>query len=430
MSAPSDLAQAPARPLTARDGKTLGLAALGGALEFYDFVVFVFFATVIGQLFFPPEIPEWLRQAQTFALFAVGYLVRPLSGLVMAHVGDRVGRKRVFAFTILLMGLATLGIGLLPTYATIGVAAPLALLALRVAQGAAIGGEAPGAWVFVAEHAPPNRVGLACGVLTAGLTVGILLGSLAAGVVNRAFTPETVADWAWRLPFLLGGVFGLASVYLRRLLDETPVFQEMKARSQVAAELPLKAALRDHGRGVVVSMLLTWLLSAAIVVVILMTPALLERLHGVPIAAALSANAAATVGLAIGCVLAGALIDRIGAGPFFTFGAPVLGVCVWTFYAYAPGDPALLTPLYALAGLAVGVVAGVPYVMVRAFPAAVRFTGVSFSYNVAYAVFGGLTPVLLPFLLRIDPFAHAHYVAALSALGCAVGLWMWRRGRP
>jgi MFS family permease len=130
------------RPLNRQDYKTLTLAALGGALEFYDFIIFVFFAAVVGELFFPADIPEWLRQVQTFGIFAAGYLARPLGGIIMAHFGDLVGRKKMFTLSILLMALPTLAIGLLPTYASIGIAAPLLLLLMRILQGAAIGGSA------------------------------------------------------------------------------------------------------------------------------------------------------------------------------------------------------------------------------------------------------------------------------------------------
>ncbi|MGO1076095.1 MFS transporter [Inquilinus sp. CA228] len=416
-----------ARRLTAGDYRTLGLAALGGALEFYDFVIFVYFATVIGLLFFPPDMPDWLRQFQTFGVFAVGYLVRPLGGIVMAHFGDLFGRKRMFTLSILLMAAATLGMGLLPTYAQIGIWAPVALLLLRILQGAAIGGEVPGAWVFVAEHVPANRIGYACGTLTAGLTAGILLGSLVATAINGSFSQAEIAGWAWRLPFLLGGAFGLFSVHLRRMLHETPIFQEMRARKALASELPLKAVLRDHRGAVLVSMLLTWLLSGAIVVVILMTPTLLQKLHGVPPTQALLANNLATLGLTAGVVLAGLIVDRIGAGRFFAVGCPLLGIGVWLLYTKGATSPELLLPTYALAGLLVGVVGGVPFVMVRAFPAAIRFTGLSFSYNVSYAVFGGLTPVVVPLLLAADPLAHLHYMLALCVLGCGAGLWLMRR---
>jgi MFS family permease len=201
----------------------------------------------------------------------------------------------------------------------------------------------------------------------------------------------------------------------------------MQARKALASELPLKAVVRDHRGGVLVSMLLTWLLSGAIVVVILMTPALLQKLHGVPPTQALVANNLATLGLMAGVILAGLIIDRIGAGRFFAIGCPLLGIGVWLLYTKGASSPDLLLPTYALAGLLVGVVGGVPFVMVRAFPAAIRFTGLSFSYNVSYAVFGGLTPVVVPLLLAADPLAHLHYMLALCVLGCLVGLWLMRR---
>jgi len=128
--------------------KVLGLSALGGVLEFYDFIIFIYFASSIGTLFFPPTMPEWLRQIETFSIFAAGYLVRPIGGIVMAHFGDTRGRKKMFTFSIFLMAVPTLIIGLIPTYADIGIYAPLILLFLRMLQGAAIGGEVPGAWVF------------------------------------------------------------------------------------------------------------------------------------------------------------------------------------------------------------------------------------------------------------------------------------------
>ena len=192
-------------------------------LEFYDFVIFVFFATVVGQLFFPPDIPEWLRQVQTFGIFAAGYLARPLGGIIMAHFGDTLGRKKMFTLSIFMMSLPTLLMGMLPTYAVIGMWAPLLLIILRIFQGAAVGGEVPGAWVFVSEHvAPRHNGGLACGTLSMGLVGGILLGSLMASAINSVYTPEEVSDFAWRIPFIIGGVFGLFSVYLRRWLERDP----------------------------------------------------------------------------------------------------------------------------------------------------------------------------------------------------------------
>jgi MFS family permease len=414
------------RPLNRRDYRTLALAALGGALEFYDFVIFIFFTMIIGQLFFPPDMPDWLRQAQTFGIFAAGYMARPLGGIVMAHFGDLLGRKKMFALSIFLMAVPTLAIGLLPTYQTLGIGAPLLLLALRIVQGAAIGGEVPGAWVFVAEHVPTRHIGFACGTLTAGLTGGILLGSLVATAMNLQFSPQELLDYGWRIPFIIGGIFGLVSVWLRQWLHETPVFKEMQANQALAEERPLKTVLREHRGAVVLSMILTWLLSAAIVVMILMTPTLVQKLYGIPAATALRANTLATLFLSFGCVSAGFIVDRFGAGKTLVIGCALMATTSWLFYSGLKIDPTRINMLYALAGLSVGVIGAVPFVMVHAFPAAVRFSGLSFSYNMAYAIFGGMTPIVVSLLLPLDPMAPAHYVMALSAVGGVTGLYLWR----
>jgi MFS family permease len=413
--------------LSRSDYRTLVLAALGGALEFYDFIIFVFFAVVIAKLFFPPSMPDWLSQLQTFGIFAAGYLARPLGGIVMAHFGDLLGRKRMFMLSIFLMSVPTLAIGLLPTYAVIGIWAPLLLLGLRVLQGAAIGGEVPGAWVFVSEHVPARHVGFACGTLTAGLTGGILLGSLVATAVNRIYTPAELLAEGWRVPFIIGGMFGLLSAWLRQWLHETPVFREMQARQALASELPLKTVVREHRPAVILTMLMTWLLSAAIVVMILMTPTLVQKLYAIPAAVALQANSIATLFLSLGCVVFGALADRYGAGRVLVAGCAMLGITSALFYQQMSVAPQNIDELYALCGFFVGVIGVVPSVAVKAFPPVVRFSGLSFSYNVAYAVFGGLTPLVVSMLLPLDRLAPAHYVAVLSVVGMMIGWYLRRR---
>ncbi|HEY1945442.1 MAG TPA: MFS transporter [Bryobacteraceae bacterium] len=408
------------RSLTSGEIRTLVLASLGGALEFYDFVVFVFFTAVIGQLFFPASLPDWLRQLQTFGIFAAGYLARPLGGIVMAHFGDKRGRKRVFMLSVLVMAIPTLLIGLLPTYQSIGAAAPLLLLVMRVMQGIAIGGEAPGGWVFVAEHAPRGRVGLAIGLLTSGLTIGILLGSLMAVGLNLAFSQAQIAAGLWRLPFLVGGLFGICAMLLRRWLAETPVFEEMRLRAAVSRELPLRAALRGHGGAVAASMVSTWMLTAAIVVVILMTPSLLQKLFALAPTTVQLANLGATAALSLSVVAVGVATDRFGIR---RVAVPVLLLLIATTYALyvcAGRMPSALLPLYVLAGIGTGGVVLTPIIMVRAFPAQVRFSGVSFSYNVVYAVFGGITPPLVLWLAHLDRIGPAHYIAAVTIAGlCA-----------
>lgn len=401
-----------------RDLRTLTLAALGGALEYYDFIIFVFLTTVIAQLFFPPDMPDWLRQLQTFGIFAAGYLARPLGGIIMAHFGDRIGRKRMFMLSVLLMAIPTLLMGVLPTYATIGIFAPILLLLLRILQGAAVGGEVPGAWVFVAEHAPRGRVGFACGVLTAGLTLGIVLGSSIASLVNSIWKPEEVLDWAWRLPFLIGGVFGLLAVWLRRYLEETPVFEQMRKRRALVQGLPLKVVLKGHVAAVARVMLITWTLTAGIVVVILMTPALVQSQYAIPAAQAANASTWATLTLTLGCVIYGLAVDRFGMARVLIVGCIGLAAAAFGLYWTLQHAVTYFTPVFAVAGLLVGVTGAIPCLLVSLFPAQIRFSGISFAYNVAYAICGGLTPLAVSLWLRAgEPWAPVYYVAAACIAG-------------
>ncbi|ARP83157.1 MFS transporter [Bordetella genomosp. 8] len=436
MQSPSAVALDQPRPsqaLKARDYKTLALSALGGTLEFYDFVIFVFFTAVLGDLFFPPGIPGWLRQLQTFAIFAAGYLIRPLGGLVLAHFGDILGRKKMFVLSVMLMSIPTMAVGLLPTYAELGVAAPILLLLMRLLQGAAIGGEVPGAWVFVAEHVSRGRTGLACGTLTGGLTAGILLGSLVATAINAHFTPADVRDFGWRIPFLIGGVFGLVSVYLRRWLEETPVFDEIKRNKQLAKEMPVKTVLRQYRAQVAVSMLLTSLLAGAIIVIVLMMPILMQKSFHVDATTALVGSSIATFCLTLACAVAGMLADRFGQRRVLQVGCVLLAM---TFYAFYRGisDPNASTTswltLYAITGTALGVIGVVPSAMVGVFPPEIRFTGISFSYNLAYAIFGGLTPIVISLWMAVDIMAPLYFLVAVCLVGAVTAAFLNRLSRP
>jgi MFS family permease len=403
--------------MTTAEFRTLGLASLGGALEFYDFIIFVFFTGVISEVFFSAGLPDWVRQLQTYGIFAAGYLARPVGGIVMAHFGDTRGRKRMFTLSVLLMAVPTLLIGFLPTYRSIGIAAPLLLLVMRVIQGIAIGGEAPGAWVFVAEHARPGHAGFAVGLVTSGLSIGILIGSLVATGINLAFNQAQIAGGFWRLPFLIGGVFGFIAMMLRRWLKETPVFEEIRKRAAVSRALPLRTVLQSHRSGIAISMLSTWMLTAMIVVVILMTPSLLQNIFRVAPIQAQLANLAGTAALCLSTVGLGAVTDRFGLRAASVPTLLLLIVSTYGLYISAERLPSGLLPLYVLAGIGAGAAVFTPLVMVGAFPPAVRYTGVSFSYNISYALFGGLTPLLVSWLSHLNRLSPAHYILAVTALG-------------
>ncbi|MCX8617606.1 MFS transporter [Gilliamella sp. B2923] len=420
------VSHAPLRKLNNQDYKTLALSALGGALEFYDFIIFVFFSITISHLFFPQDMPQWLSQVQTFGIFAAGYLIRPFGGIVMAHFGDLFGRKRMFTLSILLMALPTLFIGCLPTYASIGIFAPILLLLMRLCQGLAVGGEVPGAWTFVAEHVPRNKIGLACGILTSGLSLGILLGSLVSTVMNKSLSPAQMVDWGWRIPFIIGGIFGLIAMYLRRWLKETPIFLEIQKRKQQeqSQKLPVVTVLTQYLPQTILSMLLTWVLSAGIMVIMLMTPILLQKQFGYSAIEALQGNILAIIGLIISCTFYGMMMDKFALAKVLLIGCIIAAVMIAIFFG-SLDNAQLLFITYPLAGFSVGIVGSFAYFMVKVFPTSVRYSGVSFSFNMAYAIAGGLTPLLISFFSDfVSKMAPAIYVVGLFLLGTLVGLFL------
>ncbi|MCV4270786.1 MFS transporter [Pseudomonas capsici] len=405
------------QPFSRADYKTLSLAALGGALEIYDFIIFVFFALTLSQLFFPPEMPEWLRLLQSFGIFVTGYLARPLGGILMAHFADRLGRKRMFSLSILMMALPCLLIGIMPTHDQIGYWAPLILLALRILQGAAVGGEVPSAWVFVAEHAPVGHRGYALGVLQAGLTFGYLLGALTATWLARVFTPAEVLDYAWRIPFLLGGVFGVVGVWLRRWLSETPVFVAMQAQRENMQGLPLGQVMREHRQSLLPAALLTCVLTSAVVVLVVITPTVMQKSFGISASDTFALSAAGIVFLNIGCVLAGMLVDRIGAWRGVIVYSLLLPLGIGVLYASLVQQWLPLSVAYAIAGLACGIVGVVPSVMVGLFPPGIRVSGISFTYNIAYALWASTTPLMLIALMPWSPWVCVAYGVVMGCVG-------------
>ncbi|HEY8163799.1 MAG: MFS transporter [Methylocystis sp.] len=418
----------PARAGLSRDDvKTLGLASLGGALEFYDFIVAAFFTTTLAAVFFPRDMPDWLAQLQVFCVFAAGYVVRPFGGVVLAHFGDRLGRKKMFTFGLFLMALPTLLIGLLPNYETAGIVAPLLFLTCRMLQGLSVGGEVPGAWIFCAEHVREKRVGLACGLLMGGLCLGILLGALTSRVATSALSPEELVAWGWRIPFLIGGVFGLISVHLRRYLRETPVFEALRARRETECRPPISIVLASHGRRVLVSMAAIWVFAGIFVIYFLYLPTYFQTQWNYPAANVFTANCWGVFLLTLGGVFAGWAADIIGGGKTFMIGSGLM-FAVMAVLGLALGDAeAHVLNLYALGGFSIGAITLGPYIIVRSFPPEVRFTGFALSYNSAYAIFGGTAPLAMAALvggreLISAPFC---YMMALCILGAAIGA-LWR----
>lgn len=397
--------------------KTLGLSALGGALEVFDFVIFIFLAEVIQRVFFPPEMPYWLSLLQTFAIFSAGYLARPLGGIFMALYADRFGRKRAFMISILMMSFPCFLISLMPSYQQIGYLAPLLLLVFRVIQGAAVGGEVPSAWVFVYEHTPKQYTGIVLGALQAGLTLGYLFGAIVGAIIFKVFNDAELISFGWRIPFFVGGICGVISVFMRRRLDETPVFLEMQKKQTSNMTVSLKATINKHKQLIIPAMLISCVLTSAIVVLVVVTPTIMKQYYQVSMQESLVISSLGIMALNIGCVLAGRLVDKIGAWRAFYYYCIAMLVGFSIFYGLLPFSLGWKVVGAVIAGFSCGVVAIVPSIMVRLFPPESRVTGISMTYNLAYSVWAGISPPILIALAMISGWFSVVYILLASVIG-------------
>ncbi|WP_443980055.1 MFS transporter [Sutterella wadsworthensis] len=407
--------QCSASGLSRGELKTLGLTSLGGILEIYDFIIVFFFAKIISQHFFPAGIGEFWAMLNTYGTFAAGYLARPLGGVVMAHFGDKFGRKNMFMLSIALMVIPTFSLAVIPTYETIGYAAPLFLILVRICQGIAIGGELPGAWVFIHEHAPAGHKNAFVGFLTGCVTGGILLGSFVALLMNFIYTPAELSDWAWRVPFVIGGVFGLISIYLRRFLQETPVFKKMR-ESKALAKFPLEEVVKTSRFGIWISMFITWVLTGCIVVFILLMPGFVGGVLGFSPFETTYFQMGGLVCIVSSCWLTGRLADKHNPSTLcilFSAGFAVSSVAFFSLlYTAAPVVSEVVLAYFATCFFA-GIMNFCPIFMCDVFPARIRFSGISFAYNIAYALSGAFTPQL-SFALHAYGKTHPDTLGAMG----------------
>lgn len=410
-------AQNPTASLSLRDYKTISLSILGGALEIYDFVIFLFLSAIIADVFFPADIPHWLRQMETMAIFSVGYLARPLGGLVIAHFSDKFGRKNMFNLTIFFVALPCLMIGVLPSYAQIGIWSPLLLLFARLIQGAALGGEVPNAWVFVSEHAPKAYRGYALGLLQAGLTLGYMFAALTTSIITTHYSDDEIRQWAWRVPFIVGGIFGFISVWLRRWLSETPIFLELKQNRQLSKNLPLREILKNHRQAAIPTAILTAVLASAVIMAIVVTPMTLQNDYGLSASTTFEISCVAILCLNIGCVIAGKVTDLIGPWRAIALYCVLLAVGTSLLTWALNYSMHILVTCYITAGLFSGIISAVPAIVVKLFPPEVKVTGISLIYNVVYSICSGTIPLALLALLHYHAWGMAFYSWGVMLVG-------------
>ena len=409
-----------------KEMQNLGLASLGAVLEYFDFQVYVFVAAILGTALFPPGQSIWKSQVQTFGIYAIGYLVRPIAGMIIAHFADKVGRKRLFIFTVLLMSVPTLLMGLLPTYEMVGWLAPASLLVLRILQGCAVGGELPGASVFMCEHAPARRLGLASGFFYGAVNSGLLLGAGAAALaqVVSGLDPA-LASLAWRLPFVLGGTFGLVAAYLRRHLEETPMFEEIRREQKLSREVPLATVLRDYRWQCLFAVALVFTFATTPAIYFQYMPTYFLTVAHVEPWLVFKANVLGTGAFVLSMPLWGMLRDRVGWGPMLALGGVLNAASAVWFFTYvptlAPDDTHLIGAI-----MLVGVLSSIPHSLIAAlicslFPTAIRQSGFAFPYSIGTAIVSGLTPLTVAALVREYGLAAPMLQAVLGG-AVAVGL--------
>ncbi len=410
--------------------KIVFLSALGGALEFYDFVIFVLFAGILSKLFFPEE-NHLAALMGIFAIFAIGYLIRPIGGILFGHFGDKKGRKATFVISVGLMAIPTFLIGLLPSSHDIGITATILLVMLRILQGLAVGGEVPGALTFAAEHATVQYRGLICGFIFFGLNMGIILGSVINALLTYTLTQEQLLHWGWRLPFLFGGLLGIVSYYLRKHMHETPIFQQLTITKK--SNFPLKDTLKNEFKSLFFGTMLTWLEAVVVCLLYLYLPTYFKDILHYPKKSVDLYNTSSLILFSCFIVFAGGLSDRIGRKLIIAIGAVGLLLLAYPlfYFAISKNFPLVILTMIVISMLAGCISGGVPCVLIDMFPPRVRYTSIAVVYNVGFAIFGGLSPLLATYLIaRTDNLAAPSFYLIVSAIACLIGIFILMPKNP
>jgi MHS family proline/betaine transporter-like MFS transporter len=388
-------------------------------IEWFDYASYGYLAAVIAAVFFAPG-DETAALLGAFGIFAVSFVVCPIGGLVWGHYGDKVGRQRVLALTIVVMSLATFAIGLIPGYATVGIVAPLLLLACRLAQGFSASGEYAGAFSFVAEYAPDDRRGLLVSMVPASTAAGLGMGASMATLLQYGLSEAALNSWGWRIPFLVAGPLGLVGLYIRLELEDTPLFRELE-RGHEVVRAPLLMGLRRNWRQILlVAFGVVCLNAVGFYMILSYMPTYLSEEMGFDAVTAILTTIISVAAYVLFLPLVGALADRVGRKPvlmvacalFVVLTLPSFGLLSLGGVAFAVLAQVLLGAI--LAGND-GVLATF---LTEMFPTNVRYSSFALSFNLGNAIFGGTAPLIATFLISLsgDASAPGYYLMGAAVV--------------
>lgn len=397
--------------------RAIAAGTIGNILEYYDFAIYASLTPIIAPLFFPTQDPA-LAFLAAFGAYAVGFLARPLGGFVFGHFGDKVGRRTTLAAAVIMMAVSTLLIGILPTYATIGLLAPILLVVARLVQGFSAAGEWGGSAVFMVEYAPENRRGLFGSMQQFGVAAGFLAGLLVAALLTNVVPEEVVSGWAWRIPFIAGLLIGIVGLYLRLRLEDTPNFQALEETNEVE-RAPLLTMVRTNYKELLIIMGFTALWGSAYHLFTAYMPTYISENIGFSLSSSLAFNA---VGLASFVLLIppmGWLSDKVGRKPMLVGAA--LGFVVLTYPIFLLLSQATVISVV-LALLAIALLLAVfsgpgPAALVELFPTKIRYSALGVGYNLSVTIFGGTAPFIATLLTsRTDSALSPSFYAIFTAL--------------
>ncbi len=393
---------------------------IGNGLEWFDFTVYSFFAVIIAKLFFPTgnELTSLLLAVATFG---VGFFMRPVGGILLGIYADRVGRKAALSLTILLMAAGTTLIGLAPTYEQIGLFAPLIIVVARLLQGFSAGGEMGSATAFLTEYAPLKQRAYYSSWIQASIGVAVLLGAAVGTFVTSSLSPEALAGWGWRLPFLLGIIIGPVGYYIRHHLDETPTFLEAKDKT----DSPLKEIISNFPRETLASFSMVILWTVCTYVLLFYMPTYSIKVLKLPQSTGFIAGMMGGLCIMVFAPIVGRIADRFGRRGLLSGAALLILLLAYPMFAYINATPGLFSLLIfqLVFGILIATYTGpILAAFSELFPAKVLSTGLSVAYNLAVTIFGGFASFFITWLIAAtgSTMAPAFYVmiaAAISLVG-------------